>query len=299
MRRGFLGVALVATGMAACFDPDALRAHAVDSGNPVIVDLAIDQSAQSVADLGFVDLSLVPDLSQPVDLAGADLAKPPSRCSDTTTPPTALYCADFESGYGPFTYSTQNASGNAAFDSTRSYRGQQSLHVWINAGAAGNVASSEIKIASVDATSGSHKVVRWFSYIPKAPLAGLSAPFFRFQQPVSPWDGLALNVDVNDHLVTYSAPASNIAPSTLTPPTGRWVCYEFDATFGDAGTGHVQVKMDDNVLSDLTFNGATYASPTLSNLILGIYYDANWNGQPWEMWIDEVYVADSPIGCAR
>jgi hypothetical protein len=190
--------------------------------------------------------------------------------------------------------------GGYAFDETRVYRGKRSLHVWINQGNAGTVAMSQITLAGLDTSPGARKVTRWFMYLATPPLLMLDSPYARFQQTMSPWDAVDVHVDTNGHLGTWIAPANSVRTSaTFMPPTGRWVCYELDTTFGDAGSGHVRVSMDDQLLDELDFDGLTNASPTMSNLIFGIYYNSTWNGQAYDMWIDEVYVANSPIGCAR
>jgi len=239
-------------------------------------------------DLAGADLTPLPDLSVNFDLASNDLAYVPSLC-----PGTFKICEDFEAATLNGTLWTQDTddSGTFTIDTTRAYRGKQSLHIHDNGGAANSSPFTNLTTFSQFPLSGTAYVRAFFYFPPGYPNNFSQAMNFSN----AGGSGAAFGTK-NGHPVLndYSPPAA-FNESTTTFPTGQWVCLSMSIP-QTASTGTVKVFVDDMEVTDVTANGV--GTPSMSHIYIGVDWVNNSSSVPAnDIWVDEIVINDSPVPC--
>jgi hypothetical protein len=211
----------------------------------------------------------------------------PSRCLSAGV----LFCDGFEFGAGLWT--PQLAGGQAAPDTTRAYRGTFSLHAHVDAVSQGGpvqAAEQHFQVLPADV------FVRLFVYVP-SPFPPSSPALLNVLSGAPPNAGVQLRGQPPGVLAAtaYNGPTDDW--QSVTPmPLDQWTCLELESD-GPNQTFHAW--LDDVPLSDLTL---TFASPlpTLGIVEVGLGFFAPTVPQAAsDVWIDEVAVDASRIGCAK
>jgi hypothetical protein len=139
--------------------------------------------------------------------------------------------------------------------------------------------------------------LRFFVYLPSpTPFAGwrLASMLDRNDPNI----GAMLFVDADGRFVlTRPTGADTISATTL--PLDRWACVEWQLTRGP--TGGSRVFLDGQEISDLTLTATAVEPPAGVTLMgVGMAFFGNGNLQPaYDLWVDELIVDSSPIGCSR
>ena len=96
-----------------------------------------------------------------------------------------------------------------------------------------------------------------------------------------------LNV-IGNHLATNRRSDDAGKGSNVTPPTGKWSCYEWHITPTDL---HVFLEGTELPIAE------TWVEPTLSLVRLG--FERFTAGSAGDLWLDDVAINDTQIGCAK
>jgi hypothetical protein len=90
--------------------------------------------------------------------------------------------------------------------------------------------------------------------------------------------------------------------ATAAIPTGRWTCIEIHVTLAQSGVARYSV--DGVEIGDATLNANLAPAPPFGLMKLGYLMDYTDNAMPvavpeLDVWVDDVWVAQSPIGCTQ
>jgi hypothetical protein len=86
--------------------------------------------------------------------------------------------------------------------------------------------------------------------------------------------------------------------STTQMPTRRWACLEYEVHVGTSGT--IRVWLDDGATPVLGVAEDITPSPPIAKVGIGLRADDVMNDQAGvDLWIDEVAIADTRIGCTQ
>jgi hypothetical protein len=224
-----------------------------------------------------------------------------------------MFCEDFESGaLDPATWSTKTSRASVMVDGTRAARGTRALHVRITdyASDVGNLA--QIVMKRTFPVAGKHLYVRAFIYL------GPEMPDRHFS--VIPADGIEplagggfLGYVVN--LVPYptrpgrpllfrylwnhgtAEPAEKYG--TDAAPVGRWQCWEWEIR---GATNELAFALDDKPLPSFTVTSAMgWTAPQNARFSFGwrSHHPEPNHPNGFEIWIDELAIADQKIGCSN
>ncbi|MDB4967644.1 MAG: hypothetical protein JWN44_3333 [Myxococcales bacterium] len=223
------------------------------------------------------------------DLAGADLGVPASLC-----PVGVKLCDGFEAATLDARWQKGQSSGVVALDTTRSYRGQSSVHVHTNAVAAGLNDVDATIVASTPLPLTGTVYTRVWLYL-KTPQPATTGQIVNFLD--SNMGGMSYVVEsggkpgIND----YAAPVSYAASSTTTVPFDRWTCLQMQIAQTGA-TGNISISVDGTLVADAMLTGAT--TPALTRVAFGLDYYQPPAIAAQDAWIDEIIVDDKPISCS-
>jgi hypothetical protein len=249
-------VCLLALVLAGCFDLDRLRAPAGDDGG------------------------MLGDLSGPV-----------TRCPSLG----AQLCDGFEGPViDPGHWTRIEHGGSLAIDSTRAYRGLQSLAVTADAVTSGDV---QAEITESETFPSADIFMRAFVYLPDttpATAIRLMTPY----QVAPPYDGVSLSARPTSGgfapRVFDGVTGVTLDTMMASFPTGQWVCLELEVAQGNPGQVHVWV--DDVEYGDLASTADTSTTPPFGVLSFGLLHPAG--GVAHTLWIDEVAVDNKRISCS-
>jgi hypothetical protein len=226
------------------------------------------------------------DAAYVVDAGGGDLGVQPSLC------PTFLggFCQSFEQPISAPWSTTVNGVSMLSLDSSHVYRGTGAGHFIHPAEATAKYRSAQVAVGNL-ATSGT-LYLRGFVYMDTPPPEAFW--LFSLHQSGSPNDGIAFNLETNG-LANVNENIGPQATGTHSFPIGRWVCVEMSVQL--ASPGQVHVRIDDVDVPELSLTGNYGVTPPLNGFFAGNYLTTSISA--WEMWMDELAIASSPIGCAQ
>lgn len=217
----------------------------------------------------------------------APLGGGPSRCLAAGV----LFCDGFEFGLGLWT--PQLTGGQAAPDTTRAYRGTFSLHAHVDAvSQSGPVKAVEQHYQSLPADV----FVRMFVYLP-SPFPPSSPAFVDVLGGSSPYAGVQLRGQPPGVVAAtaYNGPTDDWQSATPMP-LDQWTCLEIES---DGPSQTFRAWLDDVPLTDLTLTFPS-ALPPLGTVQVGLgYFTPSVPQGASDVWIDEVAVDGSRIGCAK
>jgi hypothetical protein len=258
-----------------------------------LADLAAAVDLAGV-DLAGADLSALPDLAVRADLAGVDLAGGDASVA-SLCPGTFKICDGFETATLDARWTSDLHGGTITVDTSRAYRGASSLHLHTDAAAtAGFTPFANLVTYSTLPYTTTAYARAWF-FFP----SNYSSEFnqvLNFSE--STGQGVAFATAGGHPILNdYSTPNSYMQSATVTLPTNQWVCLSL--SLSQTGTsGTVKQLVNDVEVSDTTF--ASAATPAMDHIYLGL----DWVGNPasfpaTDLWMDEVVINDSPVGCAQ
>src|SRR5262249_37561561 len=95
-----------------------------------------------------------------------------------------------------------------------------------------------------------------------------------------------------------SVPApAQVLSATTAMPTDRWVCLEWHLRV--ATGGWAKLYLDGVEVTALTAAQNTLPTPTLGEIGLGLVAAPGSAAAARDLWLDDVIVDNSPIGCAK
>jgi hypothetical protein len=274
-----------------------------------VADLAIPADLAG-ADLAGLDLAVV----QP-DLAGADLSRSfsdasidaggGSRCATAGL----LLCDGFENGFNSAVWAKRidrrddGGMPTVDVDTTRAYRGTHALHAHVDP--INSVDSYlQAKVRQDTAAPAPVTYLRAFFYLSSS-LMTENAGLMSVDQEAEPYGGMFIDFDTNKlDTGTYVVdPGFHFGPSVKTIPFDQWFCLEWEVVEGvpqttDMGTGSIRVWLNDTEIPEFT-QGAMPNQPFFGSSSFGLELNASRSLPALDLWVDEIAVDDSPIGCAN
>jgi hypothetical protein len=224
----------------------------------------------------------------------SDVAVLDGSAGGSCASPGAILCDDFEEGTidTPRWQRLTQTSATVAVDSTRPHSGRFSLH----ASAAqvpsdGGVANIGGYIAHQGALP-SDFFMRFYAYLPSA--GGPPSRSEIVAQLVAS-SGLGMQLDTNSGYVALTSWANTPELDLVsgTPLAADvWHCVEWEAREGSPG--QTAVWIDGNPVGDL---GVGVMAPAYSEVQLGIGFFQPPAQPAFELWIDDVVVQSSRVGC--
>jgi hypothetical protein len=204
----------------------------------------------------------------------------------------------FESGALPGApWTTAAAGGGVIVDDVRAARGRYALDVSTAAAVAGSFTYDELR--EITTLADTPTFVRFFAYAPSPLPVAESVTLAAAIQTVEPYDGLLLEIDGSGHLQVRDDATGATATSQTTLPTDTWACLAWEIV--SAPSGELHVWLDDQLLADAALdNMPTQPSSPIGWLEVGVAP----NNPPadiaaYELWIDDLAIADRPISCAE
>lgn len=210
----------------------------------------------------------------------------PSRCPVQG----ALRCEGFEADGG--TLATQEIAGALTLDEGRAARGRRSTRVHVDARAT----PQDVFAFYLDESSlpRAQWFARFYIYLESSgrPAGG---DLFSARRSTD-YETLALSLGAGDRL-TLSA--GSVTTRALTPlPLDRWVCVEVGVAEAGADLD-ARVWLDDAEVSELRPDGGIIAAPGFDQLLFGLSWTPPAAHPAVDLWLDEVLVMTSRVGCAR
>ncbi len=227
---------------------------------------------------------------------GGDAGGNPSLCGGGF-----LFCDGFESGIDASTWQVGTTmEGHVAVDSTYVYRGAKALHASLDAFQGGLAYGPSAQLLHHDMSWPGHIFVRAFVYAPQPLPANFTTLFTVGQYGGNPV-GLQLNVApgaAEAWAETIFADGQNDGTwlDSTTMASAQWACVEIEV---DSGAGKVKVSVNGTVLAMLN-HPIGMVMPALQQLAIGLYiFNPPASQGATEIWVDEVAVDGSAIGCSK
>ncbi len=248
--------------------------------------------------------------------AGAEEPKPPAPTDPDPQPgvcDTALLCDGFEEdtpGQAPGTpWQTSLNGGSVQVDSTRAFKGSHSVHISAEAKSYARAYMS-VSGAPLFPVAGNQFFGRMMMYVSAAPEGSVHWTNIQAEGPVAGQTyrsmyryGGQQNKRLMANYETEGTASDCWQHSATTLPEAKWTCMEwhFDGT-----TDRMELWLDGKALSDLSVDergegclgngtGGNWYAPTFDVLRLGWEHYQNTSAK--DLWIDEVAVGSTRLGC--
>jgi len=283
-----------------------IQPHAQATVDVALHASRLDSDGDGVPD----DLDDCPFLYDPLQDAvscdGDGGAGPPDQGQDGTVAvpsscPAAngVFCDGFEDPALAAHWTNNNLAGPSSYalDSTRAYRGSQSLKVHHDAVVPNTIASAAV--GETETFPATDFFVRAFLYIP-SPLVGVNEAMLFALQSVAPYNEIALENDDQGNAITYSnlATPTTYQASTTMFPLDRWFCVEWEVVATQSGTSRLWLDGAEVTAVEVPQNLA--GSPPIGLVQLGVsVYRPSVLVPAHDVWFDEVMIDGARIGCAR
>jgi hypothetical protein len=217
----------------------------------------------------------------------------PSLCASAGL----AFCDGFENGAGA--WMTQTNGGSIAIESGRAYRGAFALHarqdaVTTNDGPRRTALFSH----SPPQAWPLQTFVRMFVYLPP-PVPQSIGALVDILESSSPYEGIQLNIRPPNGFfggTAYNGLDTDWSSSTDLLATDAWTCVEMEIDGPPANVVHIFVAGAELPAME---RALPHDVPPLGDLQVGLsYFQANEQPQT-DLWIDEVAVDTSRVGCVR
>jgi hypothetical protein len=240
----------------------------------------------------------VGDSDGSVDLSAQDgsFDAGPSSCPSAGL----LFCDGFEAPSLDLSSWSRQLQGAASIDtdSSRAYRGGQSLHAHVDPVPAGGLSEAAAALLPFVELAPS-LYVRVFVFLPSTmPAAGAS--LLTLTQSMAPFGNLGLFYEQGPHpkLHDFVSPVTASYVSATAFPVDRWVCLEWQIGASPAQTS---LSVDGAPVSDL--QGVSYTAPS-GNPLHRFEVDLQFFKPPisiqgYDVWYDELAISNNPIGCTQ
>jgi hypothetical protein len=228
-----------------------------------------------------------------------------TKSSDATPPPidgdtsasacltTYAICDGFEgSNFEP----VWTVSSGATLDNTVAHRGTQSLHVHTDAIAVNDGDNEGVAETTTFGSATAQLYIRAFvrfAAVPVNHMGVIEAAQATGTDPMT--DGV---FETNDGLVVYSQFTDTSDETMLQPTLDAWTCLVFEIVRASDSTGELALTGD---FSGELDHVQTDGNPPLAALGLGIAFanSTDQTAEPaYDLWIDDVIVAYTPLTCA-
>jgi hypothetical protein len=206
----------------------------------------------------------------------------------------AIVCDDFEEG----TIDAQRwqrvtqTGATVAVDSTRAHSGSFALHANAAAVSAPGSANDVSGYVEHQGALPADVFVRFWAFVPSA--GALPSKSEILAQLVDA-TGLGMQLDVNSGYLALTSwansPELDLTSGTQLSPDA-WHCVEWEANQGPPG--QTAVWIDGNAVGDL---GVPVTAPAYVEVQLGIGFFKPPAQPPFELWIDDLVVQGSRVGC--
>lgn len=215
-----------------------------------------------------------------------------SLCSNIAAP---ALCDGFETGPATFWNTPVSSGGTSSTttDTAHAFRGTHSLHVTNDAvDAAGTLVFATLTENQLLPTS---LYVRAYLYVPSG-FPTEAGGILNYEQRASPFQQIVLDLDSQSFTVFDSIDSTSQHAQSTVIPYDQWFCAEWSAIEGSKGA--TTLKINDVAVTGLSNPVNTMATPPFDQLALGLISTVP-NTPKRELWIDEVIIDGSPIGCAK
>jgi hypothetical protein len=227
------------------------------------------------------------------DMAFVDLASPVN--ADPGSVP--LFADGFENGItGVWARIEQNGFVEIAAPPNPVYRGNQALHVHMNAL---NGGAAQAQVVETQTVPLPEAFIRVFAFVPSGNDAASVALVVLDQQGIS-HKGIRLSLSKGSFTTSDNVPATPVTLTATTPtmPTDRWVCLEwYVRVSGDNGLAKLFVEGTE--VTALTAFQSLQPAPTVGEIGFGLLSPPGTRAAARELWLDEIAVDSSPIGCTK
>lgn len=223
------------------------------------------------------------------DGATSDAAAPDPPV--TGCPTFALFCDDFELGnLGRWSGTVTRESGTVEVVGTRARSGSFALHSTVDADPS-EIGAANPFLRIAPQTTGVIAVRQWINLA--SPLSGFSLVSMLVDDPATNY--LAVGGDNSGNWVsTEESDAGQFDHRTTveTPGNDVWTCVELVFTFPGAGTGRVQIFVDDAEILDVE---SMDPAPEFEEVHVGI---TRGDEAGFRAFTDDVVIASQRIGCS-
>ncbi len=182
-------------------------------------------------------------------------------------------------------------------DTTRVARGERSYHVLLPVGDGGRNTEYIATPAKLDfPTRG--VFVRAFAYVPSGQPVVDTGLVWLYDGQSGNYEGADIGFS-NGKLRMRAVGGNNVVKvSTTSVPIDRWFCVELEVQPTGPQTSAVRAYLDEARIDDITItDGVATAKP--DTVEIGIEVQVTPAGKSFDMWLDEVAVDFTRIGCAR
>jgi len=232
-----------------------------------------------------------------VDVVQPDVVTGPVSCATAGV----FLCEDFENGLSPTKWpGGDSLNATAVVDTTQHHRGAYALHMTSPALTTdGNLVNVAANIRH-NATLPSQVFIRAFVMFSSAQPQS-TEQFFVAQQIGSPYDGLQLEIGTQngDYAMTDWTSSGLYVISTVGAAATTWNCveWELDPPASGTTTTNSDVWVDGAEVSSLHITSTPMTDLEVLGFGIGFYQVTSLPA--YDLWIDDIYVDTSRVGCTK
>jgi hypothetical protein len=202
---------------------------------------------------------------------------------------SAALCEDFESGkINASVWTMMTMNGQVSVDGVHAHRGSFALHAHTPFIQNASLGNAEITTDQVFPKLQSGFFVRVFVYIESPPPLIPDALVYAQRGTV---DGMNFGLDSGDVQI-YDIDLDNSEQSSTAMPVGTWTCLEWSLD-GDSS----KVWLNGNQVHDIDYMGSSHG-PYVSLSFGTSLFQPNAQAAT-DLWVDDIIVDTSQIGCSR
>jgi hypothetical protein len=229
----------------------------------------------------------------------ADPGAAPAESGACGCAPGSVLCEDFE---GPAPSAVWQLIRAPTHDVTRAHCGQASLHVHTPGFNAGDdpLVGLQTSLLLGDARLAGGVFARAWVYLPStSPLPGNN--FFgliEVRQTAAPFFGVALQINASSSSVTnWTTNPDTVTRTSTALPRDAWTCVEWQVSYG-ATDGSSRFWIG-GASEPAIAQGPIMTAPTppYRTFVLGAYFGGNATQPAFDLWLDDVVLDATLIGC--
>jgi hypothetical protein len=207
----------------------------------------------------------------------------------------AIICDSFEAPLlDTSTWFEATAGGTVTIDSVHVNSGERALHLHVNPVAQGEFGHAFIGEGTLSATA-DQLYARGYFYFPE--LSSMSFNLMGYGQGSDPFAALDVLVAPAGNLQLFQSVSGQTQLDLgATPPIGEWFCVEWLVRFEP--DERVRLWFENDESTDFDPAQPTVSDPRMQFFQVGpLFYYPPSNLPAFDMWVDDVVVDSSPIGC--